>query len=169
MCPPEVVGQRDHASTMGGCCSAAKSDGVELVGYAASGKAGDVSGEGRKRHILRYGGVNGKPALLMLTSFLLTKRVCRCPSQSTHPIPFSSAVHTASSCYTAPLRRPSLRDPFRVKAQVMYLSCDAPNDAEDPSSPPSCGQWVPVMKEAVFVALRCVKVNRSTSGVLEGQ
>ena len=58
---------------MGGCCSAAKSDGVELVGYAASGKAGDVSGEGLKRHILRYGGVVDRPAHAQLTSFLLTE------------------------------------------------------------------------------------------------
>ena len=92
------MGRRAHVAPMGGCCSAGKSDGVELVGYAASGKAGDVSGEGPKRHILRYGGVYGKPAHSQLTSFLLTKQVCRCPSQSTHIIPFSSAVHTAS-CY----------------------------------------------------------------------
>ena len=59
--------------------------------------------------------------------------------------------------------------PLRVKAQVLYLSYDAPDAAEDPSSPPSCGQWVPVMKEAVFVALRCVKVSKNTSGVHEGQ
>ena len=45
---------------MGGCCSAAQSDGVKLVGYAASGKAGDASGEGPKRHILRYGGVDDR-------------------------------------------------------------------------------------------------------------
>ena len=68
VCPPEVVVRRDRATPMGGSCSAAHSDGTELVGYAASGKAGDVSGEGLKRHILRYGGVDGKPVHSQLTS-----------------------------------------------------------------------------------------------------
>lgn len=47
---------------MGGCCSAAKSDDIKLVGYAEPRK-GDVSGEGPQRHILRYGGIKGSPVV----------------------------------------------------------------------------------------------------------
>lgn len=67
-----------------------------------------------------------------------------------------SALHTAS-CSDAPLPSIilSIRPP-RVKAQVLYLSYDAGGGIA-PSS--SGGQWLPVMKEAVFVALRCVKVG----------
>ena len=55
---------------------------------------------------------------------------------------------------------------LRVKAQVLYLSYDAPDGAEDRSTPSSssCGQWMPVMKEAVFVVLRCVKVSTGRRG-----
>ena len=67
-----------------------------------------------------------------------------------------------------PVRPPSLCS-LRVKAQVLYLSYDAPDGAEDRSTTSSCGQWVPVMKEAVFVALRCVKVGTSSGGWREGE
>ena len=98
-CPPEVVERRTHAAPMGGCCSAAQSDGVKLVGYAASGKAGDVSGEGPKRHILRCGGIDDRPVVshAQLTAMLLAKHVCIMPKSFRSPRPFPSALHTASS------------------------------------------------------------------------
>ena len=80
---------------MGGSCSAAHSDGTELVGNAASGKAGDVSGEGLKRHILRYGGVEGKPVHSQLTS---TDKASVLMHKSIHtPRSFSSVIVTCDS------------------------------------------------------------------------
>ena len=71
----------------------------------------------------------------------------------------SSPVCSAYGRRTLSVTPPAIRPP-RVKAQVLYLSYDAPNEAGGGLAPPSSsGQWLPVMKEAVFVALRCVKVG----------